>query len=42
VAWHREWAESFDDFCRENGRAAMDPTEHVWPIANPIPRGVAA
>ena len=33
VGWHREWAVSFDAYCRENGRPPLDPSEFVWPLA---------
>ena len=31
--WHREWARSFDEFCRSNGRVPLGPGEFFWPIA---------
>jgi len=33
IGWHREWAESFDGFCRGNGRDPLEPGEFFWPIA---------
>ncbi len=33
VGWHREWAGSFDEFCRSNGRTPLVPGDFHWPIA---------
>jgi DNA polymerase-3 subunit epsilon len=33
VAWHREWAEGYDDWRSGRGMAPMDPRDFIWPVA---------
>ncbi|HLI43195.1 MAG TPA: exonuclease domain-containing protein [Acidimicrobiales bacterium] len=30
--WHRSWAESFDEYCRSEGRPPLDPDDYLWPV----------
>ena len=32
IQWHREWAESFDQWRREHGQDPLDPGEFEWPV----------
>jgi DNA polymerase-3 subunit epsilon len=31
-AWHDEWARAFNECCIRDGRAGLDPAEHLWPV----------
>jgi DNA polymerase-3 subunit epsilon len=33
VGWHREWAQSYDEWRLSRGMAPIDPRDHVWPVA---------
>jgi DNA polymerase III subunit epsilon len=33
VGWHRDWAESYDQWRSGKGMAPIDPRDHVWPVA---------
>jgi DNA polymerase III subunit epsilon len=33
IGWHREWAESYDDWRSMKGMAPIDPRDYVWPVA---------
>jgi DNA polymerase-3 subunit epsilon len=33
VAWHREWAEGYDDWRLGRGMAPMDRRDFIWPVA---------
>jgi DNA polymerase-3 subunit epsilon len=33
VAWHREWAEGYDDWRMGRGMAPMDRRDFIWPVA---------
>jgi len=33
INWHREWAESYDDWRSGKGMAPVDPRDYVWPVA---------
>jgi DNA polymerase III subunit epsilon len=33
IGWHREWAESYDEWRSGNGVAPMDRRDFVWPVA---------
>jgi DNA polymerase III subunit epsilon len=33
VDWHREWAESFDEYRTKKGMEPIDPRDHLWPVA---------
>lgn len=32
AAWHREWAESYDEWRRDRGMDPLDPREYQWPV----------
>lgn len=31
--WHREWCDSFSQWCRRKGVAGLEPCDRAWPIA---------
>jgi DNA polymerase-3 subunit epsilon len=33
VQWHRDWAESYDQWRFGNGMPPIDPRDYVWPVA---------
>jgi DNA polymerase III subunit epsilon len=36
VSWHREWAQSYDQWRSSKGMAPMDRRDYVWPVAPEI------
>jgi DNA polymerase-3 subunit epsilon len=36
IEWHREWAESYDDWRVGRGMPAMDSRDFIWPVAPAI------
>lgn len=33
IEWHRDWAVSYSEWCRRNGRPPLDAEDTDWPIA---------
>jgi DNA polymerase-3 subunit epsilon len=36
IGWHREWAESYDDWRVDRGMSPMDRRDFVWPVASAV------
>jgi DNA polymerase-3 subunit epsilon len=36
IGWHREWAESYDEWRSGKGMVPIDPRDYVWPLAPQI------
>jgi DNA polymerase-3 subunit epsilon len=36
IAWHREWAESYDDWRVGRGMTPMDRRDFIWPVASAV------
>jgi len=36
VGWHREWADSYDEWRRGRGMAPLDPRDFDWPVATEV------
>ena len=36
IGWHREWAESYDDWRVRRGMTPMDRRDFVWPVASAV------
>jgi DNA polymerase-3 subunit epsilon len=36
IGWHREWAQSYDEWRLAKGMVPMDPRDYVWPVAPSI------
>ena len=35
VSWHRNWAESNDQWRQDQALTPLDPLDYLWPIARP-------
>jgi len=33
IEWHRDWAQSYDEWRSSRGMAPIDPRDYVWPVA---------
>jgi DNA polymerase III subunit epsilon len=33
IAWHRDWAVSYDEWRTAKGMAPIDPRDYIWPVA---------